>query len=372
MRLPTYAELARNEDQLEVLECPLDQSLFVVGPPGSGKTVLALQRAGMLADSVSAAGSDAVSPIVVVTYSRMLRRLLEQLGQNASVTASTMHSFVWHDYRRRTSTPVPRRDQYDYSWPEMLECMGGPQNAARNPHLVVDEGQDLPEGFFRYAQLIASERTVFADEDQALSEQQTTLEQIKDAAGLGDPIVLRKNHRNVPEVARLAEHFHSGRLPAAHVRRSPTGQLPSLVRTSGLASTTERIGNWLLTRGGTVGVIVDRNRTGVAVEQRLVDRLPEGVRVSRYSGLEKNESTIDLLADGVTILNKESVKGQEFDAVFILELESFIPCVSDVARRTMYMMCCRARDHLFLVYGPRALSKARESSLPSAELLERS
>lgn len=372
MRLPTYAELARNEDQLEVLECPLDESLFVVGPPGSGKTVLALQRASMLAEAPVPGGRDGVSAIEVVTYSRMLRRLLQQLGENASVTANTMHSFVWHDYRRRTNTPVPQLGQYDYSWPEMLECLGRSQNASLNPHLVVDEGQDLPEGFFRYVRLIASERTVFADEDQALSERQTTVEQIKEAAGLDDPIVLRKNHRNVPEVARVAEHFHSGRLPAAHVRRSATGQLPSLVRTPSLASTIERIGNWILTRGGTVGVIVDRNRTGLAVERGLVSRLPEGVRVSRYSSQEKNEGAIDLLADGVTILNKESVKGQEFDAVFILELESFIPCMSDAARRAMYMMCCRARDHLFLVYGPSALSKARQDSLPAAELLERS
>ena len=41
---------------------------------------------------------------------------------------------------------------------------------------------------------------------------------------------------------------------------------------------------------------------------------------------------------GVTVLNRESVKGQEFDAVFIMELEAFIPCTNDAASRTMYMM----------------------------------
>ena len=53
MRLPTYDELASVEEQLQVLERPLDRSLFVAGPPGSGKTVLALQRAQMLAESQS-------------------------------------------------------------------------------------------------------------------------------------------------------------------------------------------------------------------------------------------------------------------------------------------------------------------------------
>ena len=83
-----------------------------------------------------------------------------------------------------------------------------------SPHLVVDEGQDLPKGFFTYASRhVARTLTIFADDDQALSRQRTTLEQIKAAADLDDPIILSRNHRNTPEVAAVAEHFHSGRLP---------------------------------------------------------------------------------------------------------------------------------------------------------------
>ena len=37
MRLPTYDEISRDEEQLNVYETPFDESLFVVGPPGSGK-----------------------------------------------------------------------------------------------------------------------------------------------------------------------------------------------------------------------------------------------------------------------------------------------------------------------------------------------
>ena len=73
----------------------------------------------------------------------------------------------------------------------------------------------------------------------------------------------------------------------------------------------------------------------------------------------------------MTILNKESVKGQEFDTAFILNLEGFVPCRNDAERRVMYMMCTRARDHMFLVFGPGTLSTEAEADLPGPAHLER-
>ena len=67
-----------------------------------------------------------------------------------------------------------------------------------------------------------------------------------------------------------------------------------------------------------------------------------------------------------------TVKGQEFDAVFILELERFIPCYNDEGKRGMYMMCSRARDYLFLVHGKTPLSDDAIAALPGPDVLERS
>ena len=91
-----------------------------------------------------------------------------------------------------------------------------------------------------------------------------------------------------------------------------------------------------------------------------------------YSNQEKNEQSIDVRKPGVTVLNKESVKGQEFDTVFLLELERFVPCASNADYRAMYMMCTRARDKLFLVHGPNALSADTDAALPGMNILERS
>ena len=99
MHLPTWDELNSEPEQLEVLERPLDRSLFVAGPPGSGKTVLAIRRAQLAAEPKE--GDTAAPSVVIITFNRMLRRLLALMNESRLAVA-TMQSFVWKDYERRT------------------------------------------------------------------------------------------------------------------------------------------------------------------------------------------------------------------------------------------------------------------------------
>lgn len=372
MPLPLWEELEGK--QLDVFEWPLDKPLFVAGPPGSGKTVLAVRRAAMIGDEA-----------VVLTYNRMLRRLMQLLCEQSQPAGApdvtpftgriaTMQSYVWSDYKKRADTdpPTPSHDRYAYIWNDMLRVLEQHEHSPDVPHLVVDEGQDLAEGFFAYAsRYISRTLSVFADEDQALAHQGTTLEQIKRAANLPDPILLSDNYRNTPEIARLAEHFHSGSLPAASVRRSRGGEVPRLLEAASLDAAAERISVWQTTQGGSTGVIVDRNRTGKRLHQLLGQTLPNS-RVDLYSTSLQNEDEINVVEDGVTVLNRESVKGQEFNAVFILELHRFLPCRNDGQRRAMYMMCSRARNDLWLICGPGGrLTRQIDATLPGPDIVER-
>ncbi|MCY4200784.1 MAG: AAA family ATPase [Gammaproteobacteria bacterium] len=317
-----------------MLEWPLDQPLFVAGPRGSGKTSLAIWRANAL--------TKLHEEVPIVTFNRMLRRKLTLTSHEHSIktSAATMQRFVWHDYSSRTNNEEPPRkshDPYEYVWDLMIERLAadGPVRQA----LVVDEGQDLPQGFFACAsQCVARTLSVFADDDQAIGSHRSTLEQIKSAAT---------------------------------VMRPASGDVPQLVQSDNLQSTIDRIANELTNRANSsIVVIVARNETGAHVHKLLRQRMPKA-RIKVYSSDRTNEDSINVRQPGVTVLNKESVKGQEFDTVFLLELEHFIPCRDDSTYRAMYMMCTRARDRLFLVYGPGPLSKQVRDALPSdATILE--
>ena len=365
MRLPTYDEIRRDEEQLEVYETPFDESLFVVGPPGSGKTVLAVHRAQMLA-------SDGID-VVLITLNRMLRRLIAQLteeDEEGRIHAQTMHQFVSCRYRAQANAGTPNTAPYVYDWKAMFATLKRRGVGPKPMHVIVDEGQDLPKGFFRYLRkFVATTYTVFADEDQALSDERSTLRDIQKAARLDALVLLSANHRNTPEIARVAEHFHAGDAPVPAVQRLRSGEIPRVVpyRKERAA---RRIANWYETRGGRVGVAVVNNKTGRRLYDRLRGRLA-GQRVQFYTGDRKNENEIDLLAPGVTILNVKSIKGQEFDTVFVMEVGELLREASEVNRRKMYMLCARARDNLILVHNGDRLPRRLLERLPGVDILER-
>lgn len=362
MKVPTFQELIK--EQRDIATADLDKAILVAGPPGSGKTIVATIRAGILAEKHS---------IAIIAFNRLLKRLASLLNsQNSnSIQGKTMHSYVGSDYWSITGVFPPVFRPFEYKWNELKPALARFEKVKKPyDYLLIDEGQDLPIEFYEYAQKrVNIALNVFADEDQGLHKV-TTLQEIKKVGGFQKIHLLTKNHRNSPEIAKVGQFFHTGILGAPTVLRSQTYQKPELFHYPSIEDVISKIEVTFKNKGGGIGVVVTSNKTGKNVHSELKKKFPNK-RVDFYTHELKNEDDINILTDGITIMNKESVKGQEFDTVFVLELENLVPCTDNSMKRMMYMLCARARDVLYLCHGEE-LSVAALQGLPGPALLERS
>lgn len=366
MILPTLGKLF--PEQRTIYDHKIDQPLFVAGPPGSGKTSLAVMRAMFLVNQSQS--------VVVVTRNRMLAALADHLGGDVVYNATTMHALVAQDYANRFKEEVPQPSQrFRFDWESVIKRYAASSATPRYNQIIVDEGQNLPPRFFEWARRFGGDvLTVFADENQASHDETSTLEQISTNGNLSSAKRLTHNHRNTPEIAALAAHFHSSsRLPPATVVKGGGGETPRLLAVSSWDDLAGRIAKRLTNRSESIGVIVRAKAETAVVYQKVKALLGSGYRVDYYTGdrVRGVEHGIRILDAGVTVLTGEAVIGLEFETVYLTDLIRSLPCRTPSQQRRMYMLCARAQKALYLVDGvPRSLTAEEKASLPRPPLLE--
>lgn len=325
---------------------PLTGHHVVSGPPGSGKSLLAAHRAVHLALTGR--------PTLLLSRSNLLRQLLSHTLQGltvpgAPVEAATVHSWI----QRRFGRAAKRTEDGWFDWMALMRLAAltlGESDAAA-PHLVIDEGQDLPPGFYQLVRLVAGSVTVFADECQRLTETNSTLGELTNALGRSTGCLeVGGNHRNTREIASLADHFRTdGMRPEAPVR---SGSLPVIRRYSGVKDITDHIAA-LASRHprDRIGVIVNSLGTAGELMRRLesagLARKPQLYSSVASSGRYRD---LDLTRPGVVLVHRASAKGLDFDAVVIADTETDAATDPTAAslRMAYYVMITRARERLVL------------------------
>ncbi|WP_280325945.1 ATP-binding domain-containing protein [Pseudomonas sp. BN102] len=355
---------------------PPTDSILVVGPPGTGKTVMAFHRAAFLQVLANKKKDKSLVPRVIM-YSKVLSNYTSAREDVASgVETSTMHAWVYEWWRGifRRKPPFLPEDRWRYDWTGMLVQVAKETNwkgrGGHWGHLIIDEGQDFPKEMYSALCMMSGllnggasaarpTVTVFADENQRLSaDKNSAVNDIKDALSLKDDRVysLRKNYRNSRQIAEFARHYFVG-LPSGvpdlpeRVGRSK----PRVVITSELEVVRSRIAVYVANNPGLeVGVLCSGN----AVRRRIFNSLSsrvggKGIVVQTYSSGDDGhlaESLIFDIGGCVTVLNFQSAKGLEFDAVFLVNPFADQGGAGDqYASMQLYVMASRARDYLELL-----------------------
>jgi hypothetical protein len=369
VRLPTYQDLSR--EQHEVYFMRLDGTHLVTGPPGTGKTVMALWRAQALnVDD---------RPVNILMHSNVLKGYTSLAAAEVGVDGGVETYRRWFKNQWNKAygadPPMVPGEKWSYDWSEVvLKVVTDPPRFDGLTDVLVDEGQDLHPSFYRVLQLLAKNATVFADENQRIGDDNSLLEDI--ALGLGratERHLLTVNYRNTAEIAALAAHFYCGAptgIPDLPERR---GELPLLRRHRDLDDLADLVVRHEQTFSDrSIGVILPRTYLQAALF-KVLDKRRTRRPVQAYlpSGGDRRHWSMDFAEPGIRIINHWQAKGLEFDTVFLpeLQLEDRDPSSADVKMR-YYVACSRAREELWLSWSGDGPEPAVVADIPN-DVLER-
>lgn len=333
--------------QRAVLERLADPGHHLVsGPPGSGKSLLAIHHAAAL--------SIAGRPVTLIAHSKLLRQHLNADGERlgAALPTRTFHGWVHAWYREATGSPLGGARIGAFDWDRLMAA--ALHDTARRGHvLVIDEAQDLPQMFFTLCRVLGMDVIAFADEYQRITENQSTLDEIEKALGACGRLEIGSNLRNPRSVAQLARHFYPGLNQPPLPNRD--GPLPVLLwRPEGRRP----FARWLARyaeehRRLKIGVVVKHTR-----EQKdllaEIERTQPGLQPQIYVGAAEDERhrNIDPYRPGLRLVNRKSVKGLEFDTVIVPDahLDAGDPSNVELKMR-YYVLITRTRGELYICYS---------------------
>ena len=373
MRFPSLSDLDREQRRIYG-EAPGDGAIIVVGPPGTGKTVMAFHRA----QKVKQLGQ---KPQVIM-FNKVLRRYTSTRADVApGVPVKTMNNWVEGWWRGGTKSRVPKANasHWDIDWTTIAAEGIAKVSASANGelswgHLLIDEGQDFPPEMYMAIGMIqsqlakkqvATQVTIFADDNQRLQAHKNS--RIVDIRknlfidGVAERnYVLRKNFRNTRPIARFAAHFQVGNESGIAELPDAEGEIPRVL----FAANDRDIADFIarktkMSPGKQVGVIVHGRQGDVRRAYNQVKcRLPSdrsAPRLQMYLSGDKTHTDDALDFDSgntITFLHVQSAKGLEFDIVFFVGMEGMNLDSSGFynERMALYVMCSRARSELYLAF----------------------
>jgi DNA helicase IV len=372
LRLPRWESLSKDE-QVPIINLPLDQDLWTTGGPGTGKTVMALYRASQALAAMKRSGSS--NRVVFMIYNKSLRKYLEKALVETDINdavATTWHSWLGKTYRRLTNQSYPTVRPYQPDWdvvaPPLHEFydLHGPEI----DHLFLDETQDLPQPLLEILRRAARVISTFSDPNQRIHDHAAE----HAAIGIALRVATRRwrltrNYRNSLQIASVAALFRDPSQPEAPKPPTRIGQKPEAIEADDLSQALEYVARYADNQPELhVGLLVPNYELHDAIADQLKSLLKRAELQVYYNDNEEFTFAIP----GVMLLTYDTAKGLEFDTVFLplVGAEHGLETPTDVDRNRLFVACTRARNELNFLYTPATHSWAIEALAQNQELVD--
>ena len=369
IRMPTFTDLSP-EQQSILRDIPFTGTSLVVGPPGTGKTVIGMFRA------LAISRGDG-RRVTFITHSKVLTEHSKTWREDGfdAVDLRTYHSFTWKIWKAHGGQGNPpakhgAASQWEKDWNAITQQLASHQRPVSLGHVVVDEGQDLPTEFYQNMAIYVLKGwvgsfSVFADENQRLDPAiNSTIAQIRTAMSqVCKPIELplTRNFRNTLPIAKSAASFFVGAASERPVfPEDRPGSPVEMQKCLNPGAMAERVAI-LATNDSSRSVLVICGSQPMAKSMRnkIEHQMNQNGRprtVTWYKrGHEEWGDSAALRAGEngiIAVVHTSSMKGLEADAVFVAGLEHFDKGDDgdDIENMNLYVTTSRARSSLEILF----------------------
>lgn len=365
IRLPKIEELSRDE-QIEILNLPLDRTYFITGGPGTGKTILALYRALQLKETYKN------HKITFLVYNRTLfnylSKAIQLLGLSEISEVKTWHSWFYGYYRQATGRNAPEIKKFFFDWPKILKDKRIFESNYFD-HLIIDEAQDFPEPLLEILSSMARYASIFADDHQRIDDtndmvgkNKSKILEIQRIFRAEDKRYhLTKNYRNTEEIYKVGRLFYTGDQKDTMPKLFRKGEKPKLIKAS-FDDITNFIANYADNNPDqNIGVFIPAGRgcgkniiKFYKTLRKKCEEAPVQYYLSNNYSYKNRRNSIDdfdFEINGIKIMSFLSAKGLEFETVFIPMIDDEI--FNQLDKKIMnqlYVCSTRAKENLIFAY----------------------
>ena len=376
--LPKKGELTK--DPRKVLNLQPEGQYLVVGAPGTGKSVVALWRMKELENT---------KDVHFLTFNHVLNHANKALLNDTLLTLKTNTAMSWiYELNWNTvggtqatyhQSKMPEITAHNPDYEKLQERLKLYSLDLSEHSFIIDEGQDLPPQWYDCIEALGVENFfVVADQNQQITDQNSSKKELMEVLGLenSDVIELKENWRNSTPIAAFSNYFYTDKTsPKPSLPSRPSINTPILFE----YKTIDRIKDQILREydidpSKLIGFFVanenKREWWAKDLQKDNQNRKNPPPVVSTYFSDQKGGVNIDFSNGGIVVLNDKSVKGIEFDIVFIL-VDGFKPIRNDKESlmKRMYVMSSRAKERLYLLKSASQTSILEEILPPEGETI---
>ena len=315
-----------------------------------------------------------------LTYNRVLKESTLQCVES-QFKSDTAWSWYYQLQFQLTKEMMPEIKKYKPDYEKVIESFEKLNSEEKDDHLIVDEGQDLPQEFYESLMCLGYENFfIVADQNQQITDENSSRQDLTDMLGLdaNDVIELKENYRNTLSIAMLAQHFYTDiSSPKPDVPKRASLDTPILYEYNLVDSCVKMMLREAdRDNSKLIGLIVATDTKREDYTKRLkntdIKRANEKAIVSTYSSKNKESVNIDFGQGGIVVLCDKSVKGIEFDVVFIvLDGLKLYQNGTENMKKRLYVMTSRAKEKL-IVFKGMTCDKAISDLFPQdSSILER-